>query len=85
MVWIAINVVNPARVEGAGSPDQPMHLVSFREQKLRQIRAILTRNTCNQCFFHSLICNPFILLFFFALDLTGFQDNRNLPAIAQEL
>jgi hypothetical protein len=85
MMWIAINVVNPPCIEGTGSPDQPMHLVAFREQKLRQIGAVLTRNACDQCFFHTFIQNSLSCLFFFTLNLTSFQDNRDLPAIAQKL
>jgi hypothetical protein len=85
VVRIAVNVVNSPGIEGAGSPDQPMHFVAFREQKLCQVRAILTRDACDQCFFHRFIQNPLFCLFFYTLDLPSFQNYRHLPAIAQEL
>jgi len=44
---INIDMINPGSTEGARHPDNPMHLISFRKQKLCKVRAILTCDACN--------------------------------------
>src|SRR5215472_13272228 len=45
-------MVDAARVERRGAPDDPVDLVPLGEQKLGQIRAVLPRNARHQRFLH---------------------------------
>ena len=47
-VRILIDVIDTGRVEGRRSADHSPHFVSLRQQKLREIGAILPRDTRNQ-------------------------------------
>ena len=49
---VLINVVDPSRIEGARTAYDSVHDVALREQKLRQIRTILSSDAGNQCFLH---------------------------------
>jgi hypothetical protein len=49
---ILIKMVNASRVEGTGSPDNSMNLVTFRQQQVGQVRAVLACNSSDKCLFH---------------------------------
>src|SRR5271166_4484024 len=49
---ILIKMVNASRVECAGSPDNSMNLVTFRQQQVGQVGAVLACNSSNKCLFH---------------------------------
>ena len=49
---IAVQMVDPPRVEAARTPDDAVHLVALLQQQLGQIGTILTRYARNQCSFH---------------------------------
>ena len=52
---VLVQVVNPVRVEHRGPALNAMHLVALLQQKLSQVRSILSSNTGNQCLlFHEL-------------------------------
>ena len=40
-------MVNPAGDRNAVTPYQPMHFITFFQQKFRQIRTVLTVDSCN--------------------------------------
>lgn len=48
VVGVDVDVVDALGVEVGGPPDQAVHLVPFVEQKLRQVRTVLPRNSGNQ-------------------------------------
>ena len=50
-VGIGVKMLQPGRIERAGAPDDPMHLVSFRQEQFRQIRTILTGNPRDESLF----------------------------------
>jgi hypothetical protein len=54
-VGIRIDMVDPAGIEGAGSPDQAMHLISLEEQKLCQVRSVLSCNSGDQSSLHAFL------------------------------
>ena len=45
---ILVEVVNPAGVEAAGTPLDPMNLVALLKQQLRQVAAVLPRDAGNE-------------------------------------
>src|SRR5260370_31375261 len=47
---VVINGVEPACIEGAGPANDAMHLVTFGEEQLGQITAVLAGDARNQCF-----------------------------------
>jgi len=49
-VRVLIQVINPVRVEQRCASLDPMNLVAFREEKLRQIGSILPGDAGDQCF-----------------------------------
>ena len=49
---IAVQMVDPPRVEAARTPDDAVHLVPLLQQQLGQIGTVLTRYARNQCSFH---------------------------------
>ena len=51
-VGIAVEVVDPAGVEGRGPPDDAVHLVALFEQQLREIGAVLARDAGDEGFLH---------------------------------
>ena len=54
VVGIPIEVVDPIRIERAGATNDTVNFVTFFEKQLGQIRAILARNSGDQCLFHRL-------------------------------
>jgi hypothetical protein len=46
---ILIKMLDPAGVEGAASPDDPMDLVAFLDEELCQVAAVLTGDAGNEC------------------------------------
>src|ERR1700727_896608 len=55
---VLVQMIDPSRIKSTGPPDDPMDLVPFRQQEVRQVRAILARDPSNKCFFHSNIRRP---------------------------
>ena len=49
---IGVNVVDPLGVERGGPTNNTVDLVSLFEQKLGEIRSILTSDTSDKCAFH---------------------------------
>jgi hypothetical protein len=56
---ILVKVIDTLRIEGAGLADQTMHLVTFAQQKLGQIGAVLSRNSGDQCLRHAFLRSKF--------------------------
>lgn len=52
LVGVNTNVVNSAGAEGACPSNNPVHFVTFREQKLGQVGAVLACDSCDERFFH---------------------------------
>ncbi len=50
-VGIGVKMLQAGRIERAGAPDDPMDLVSFRQEQFRQIRTVLTGNPSDESFF----------------------------------
>ena len=48
---ILVEVVNPAGVKAARAPFDAMHLVTLRQQQLRQVAAVLASYACDESFF----------------------------------
>src|SRR5881409_1075825 len=44
-----VQMIDAAAVHGRGAADHAVDLVTLGEEKLREIRAVLAGNTCNQC------------------------------------
>ena len=44
LMRIAVEVFQPLRIKAAGPPNDPVHLVTFGYQQLRQVRAVLASN-----------------------------------------
>src|SRR3989338_2842040 len=61
-VEIAVEVLDARGIEIGGAADKTVHLVSFRKQKLRQVRAVLPVNTGDDGFFR--LRRPFFGFFF---------------------
>ena len=51
VVRVAVEVLNPPRVESARPPNQAMYLVALGQQQLRQVRAVLAGNAGDERFF----------------------------------
>jgi hypothetical protein len=49
---VAVKVVDAARVEGRGAADDPVHLVTLRQQQLGEVGTVLAGDAGNQGFFH---------------------------------
>jgi hypothetical protein len=49
---VLVKVVDPVRVEGAGTADEAVNRIALIQQKLRQIRSILARNSCDERCLH---------------------------------
>ena len=43
-MWILVNLIDPACVEGAGPADDPEDFIAFGEEELCQIGAVLARD-----------------------------------------
>ena len=52
LVRIHIQMVNPICIERRTPAEDPVNLIPLFKEKLRQIGAVLSRNTRNQCLFH---------------------------------
>ena len=56
-IWlmsVLLKMIYSAAVQTARPADDPMDFVAFRKKEVRQIRAILARDSGNECFFHGL-------------------------------
>src|SRR5438105_13771632 len=42
LVWVLVEVIDAARVDGGRAPDQPGNLIALLDQELSEVRAILT-------------------------------------------
>jgi hypothetical protein len=51
-VRVAVKVVDAAGVEGRGTADDAMHLVTLREQEFGEIGTVLAGDAGDQGFFH---------------------------------
>jgi len=51
-VRVLVEVIDALRIESRSATDDPMHLITFAEQKLSKVRTILARNTSYKSFFH---------------------------------
>ena len=52
LVRIAVEMVDPAGVEGAGAPDQAVDLVALRQQELGQVGAVLAGDAGDERVLH---------------------------------
>ena len=53
VVEIAIEMIDSVGVEGAGPADEAVNFIAFAEEQLRQVGAVLARDTGDECFFHN--------------------------------
>ena len=51
---ILVEMIDAAGVERRSAANHAVNFIPFGEQQLGQIRAILARDACDQCFFHSI-------------------------------
>ena len=49
LVWILVDVIEPAGVERRGPPDDAVDLVALTQQQLGQIATVLPPDACDQC------------------------------------
>ena len=61
LMRVFVKMVDPLRIEVARPPDNPVNLISFFQQKLRQIGTVLPGNACNQRPFHKNILSLYSL------------------------
>ena len=47
-------MIDPRRIGNGGSAGNAVNLISLLQQKLCQVRSILSGNACDQCFFHGI-------------------------------
>jgi len=58
IVRIGIDMVESGSIEGRCPPDNPMHLVALMEEKLGEIRAVLSSDAGYQRFFWNSVHSP---------------------------
>lgn len=51
-VRILVKVIDTSGIKGAGSSDDAVDFVALFEEELREIRAVLSGDAGNECFFH---------------------------------
>lgn len=52
LMWIDVEVIDPRCVEGRGSTNQPVDLVSLVQQQFGEIRAVLSGDSGNERSLH---------------------------------
>ena len=50
LVGVPVQVVDPLRIEKAAAPLQAVHLIPFRQQQFRQVGAVLSGDSGDECF-----------------------------------
>src|SRR5688572_25815228 len=51
-VGIGVKMVDSGGVEGARAPDDAVHFVPFFQEQIRQVTAVLSRNSGDECLCH---------------------------------
>src|SRR5260370_10933352 len=54
VIGVLINVIDARSIERAGAPDDSVDFVPFRKQKFSKVRAVLARDSGDECAFHVL-------------------------------
>ena len=57
LVRVLVEVVDAVGVEERRAPLDAVNLVAFGEEELREVRAVLAGNPCDQCLFHCFLGN----------------------------
>ena len=48
LMWVLVEMIDPAGVKAARAPLDPMHLIPLLQQQLRQVAAVLTCYACDR-------------------------------------
>ncbi len=51
-VWIPVEVIQPRCVEAGCSPNDSVNLILFADEEFREIRTILSGDSCDQSLWH---------------------------------
>jgi hypothetical protein len=70
LMRILVDMVDTIGIEERRTPLDAMNLIAFSEKKLREIRSVLSSDTCNQGFLQT---NTLLVHLCFALSFVRFE------------
>ena len=89
-VAVPIYVVHANGVETAGGANDPINVIPLLQEKFREVRTILSGNSCNQCLLHvywraisdvllaSLFTGPVVTFWIFERNVLKCEEYSNL-------